>query len=149
MPKLFQVSSEPPHHGWLSLTLQSEGQSIFIDASDVPNNPVQDLIGALEEAALGRQAHVWWNLEPDGFFMDLCLRSNEISLRIESAPNGERKRGVCVFEATGTSQQILLPLWRFVREFQSHGYQEPHWPVTDYGRMAQIKKLLDALQDRK
>ena len=149
MSKQLLVTYEAPDHGWLSLTVQSEGQSVFIDASDVPNNPMQELIGALEDASRGREVYVWWNLEPDGFFMYLCPGSNEVSLRIESAPNSERERGICVLEVTGTRQQVLLPLWRFVREFQSHGYQEPHWPVTDYGRMAEIKKNLEAPQDFK
>ena len=63
------VTYEPPEHGWVKLRLTIVDREIEIDASDVPNNPVQELAVAVREMSEGRNASVWWHLEPRWFVM--------------------------------------------------------------------------------
>lgn len=48
---LLDISHLPPTHGWLTVTFVTEDSTVEVDASDVPNNPLQDLVAALEDLA--------------------------------------------------------------------------------------------------
>jgi len=140
--RLLRLAHSAPSHGWLSVNLATDDKQVEIDASDVPNNPIQDLIAALELAARGDESFVWWNLEPHGYYMYFTPEGGAVKLRLEFAEYSERARGVSVLALSGTPAQILLPFWRFIREFQSHGYLEPHWPSVDYSRVGHIKEFI-------
>ena len=133
---------EPPSHGWLQLQLDVEGRTVGIDASDVPNNPIQELVEAIERAATGEKSCVWWHLEPDGYFMHFAPAEKEIELRLEFAPRSERSRSQAILSFQGGRAEVLLPFWRFLREFQSHSYAEPHWPGVNYDRLLAIKAAI-------
>ncbi len=136
------LAHAPPTHGWLTLTVTVNGTVVEIDASDVPNNPIEDLLAGLELAANGGAARIWWHLEPDGYFMCFTPCGNEIHFELEFAAESRVSRAKKNVEIKGSAAQILLPFWRFVREFQSHGYVEPHWPSTDYSRIDVVKKRI-------
>jgi len=136
------IRHKPPSHGWLQLELSVEGQSVGIDASGVPNNPIQELVEALEYAASGSESRVWWHLEPDGYFMHFIPVGKEIEFRLEFAPRSERSRSRAILSFQGGRAEVLLPFWRFLREFQSHSYVEPHWPSVSYERILAIKAAI-------
>ncbi len=144
MIPVIQIGYQPAHHGWLDLRLTVNGQVLEIDASDVPNNPVQELVSALELSSAGTPASVWWHLEPAGYFMHFTPEGETMTLRIDFSNNSKPAHAQTVLKATGRREHILMPFWRFVREFQSRGFQEPHWPETDYSRMADIKLQIKA-----
>ncbi len=133
------MSYEPPSHGWLKLTIFVNEQAIEIDASDVPNNPVEELLSALELVANGVPSCVWWHLEPDGYFMYFLPVADNIHLKIVFAPDSVSAQGTTIAEISDTPANVLLPFWRFVREFQTHNFREPHWPDTDFSRLLAVK----------
>ncbi len=141
--RTIRLSHEAPSHGWLTLQLVASGHNIEIDTSYVPNNPVQELISAIHSAAGGVMASVWFNLEPDGYYLHLEPIGDRIRLRLDYAPESERSRSRKVMELEGERRGILLPLWRFVRDFQSRGYAEPHWPDVDYRDVDAIKARIE------
>lgn len=144
-----RISYAPPSHGWLTLTVSVNEQAVEIDASDVPNNPVEDLLSALELAANGVPSSVWWHLEPAGYFMYFTPINGSIHFKIEYVAHSEQAQGKSVVEISGSPAQILLPFWRFVREFQTHEFEEPHWPVIDWNRILAVKDsiLLPCVSD--
>ncbi len=129
----------PPSHGWLMLRLTVDGQMVKIVASDVPNNPMHDLANAIEQAAQGERSMVWWHLEPDGYFMKFVPIGHELEFRLEFATNSDRSRIRTIFLTRDGREKMLMFFWRFLREFQSHAYREPHWRLTDVSRMRAIK----------
>lgn len=137
------IRYQPPSNGWLTLRLSAEGRSIEIDASDVPNNPIQALVDALDSAAAGTPSRVWWNQEPSGYLMSFVpLGSefgNEMEFRLEFSHHGEHSPSHVALALRGGRSEVLLPFWRFLREFQSHAYAEPHWPSVNYERLLLIK----------
>jgi hypothetical protein len=137
-----RIQHTPPSHGWLSLQLSVGDRHVSIDASDVPNNPVQELVDALDLAASGASAQVWWHLEPDGWFMSFEPDGDDVRLQLDFAPHSERSRAQPALRLRGPRAEILLPFWRFLRDFQSRAYPEPHWPAVDYRRMPAIKNRL-------
>lgn len=137
-----RIAYTPPIHGWLPITLTLDGKTFDIDASDVPNNPVEILIDALESIARGRASSVWWHMEPASYFMYFEPVRGEVRFRLAYGADGDARRAqeVCVIE--GGSGEILMPFWRFLREFQSQAFAEPHWPDIAYSRLSEIKRLL-------
>jgi hypothetical protein len=41
-----------------------------------------------------------------------------------------------VVASNGTKEQVLLPIWRALRKFESFNATETHWPPVDYSRLA-------------
>lgn len=140
--KTIRLSHRAPSHGWLALQLVADGHSFEIDASDVPNNQVQDLISALYSAAGGAEAVVWLHLEPDGYFMHFQPVGENIRFRLDYATESDRSRSRDIFIIESSREDMLLPFWRFLRNFQSRKYAEPHWPDVDYRDMDSIKKRI-------
>ncbi len=141
MPHI-NVKCNPPSHGWLTLELNVDDHTIEIAASDVPNNPIQELLFALDSAAHGMEASVWWNLEPDGYFMRFTPVGPEVEFALDFASRSERAQAKPVLSTRGSRRTVLLPFWRLVRDFQSCSYQEPHWPSVNYERIHAIKSSL-------
>jgi hypothetical protein len=136
------IQYEPPSHGWLPLQIRVDGRGVSMDSSDVPNNPIQELIEALGQAAAGSESCVWWNLEPDGYFMRFIPVGNEIEFRLEFSPNSERGRSQVVLSVQDARPKVLLPFWRFLRDFQARSFAEPHWPPVSYERIFAIKEAI-------
>ena len=143
MPPI-HIHCEPPSHGWLTLQLRVGDRCIEIDASDVPNNPVQDLADALDLAARGLRGQVWWNLEPDGYFMSFEPVGDALRFQLDFAPCSERRSATTVLAFQGARSETLLPFWRFLRAFQSRAYAASDWPAVNYERLPAIKTNLDA-----
>jgi hypothetical protein len=137
-----KIRHQSPTHGWLLLRLSVEDHSVQIDASDVPNNPIQDLIEAVEQAATGTESIVWWHLEPHGYFMHFTPVGHEIEFRLEYAPRSDKSRSQAVLSVQSGRTEILLPFWRFLRDFQSRAYSEPHWPEVNFERLTAIKAAI-------
>jgi len=137
-----RIQHTPPSHGWVSLRLSVGDQSVAIDASDVPNNPIQDLVDAIDLVACGVHSQVWWHLEPDGYFMRFEPIGNDVLFRLDFAPRSERRLAEPVLSLRGSRAEVLLPFFRFLREFQSHAYREPHWPEVHYERLFAVKAQL-------
>jgi len=144
---LIELRFDPPSHGWLTLRLTAADKTVVIDASDVPNNPLQELIAALEAAASGMESSVWWHLEPDGYFMNFKPVGSETQFNLEFATRSERRLSETIVSVSGSKAGVLLPFWRFLRDFQSRTYQEPNWPNLDYSRMQVIKAGIGAASE--
>ncbi|RSZ60744.1 hypothetical protein HF313_18405 [Massilia atriviolacea] len=134
-----KISHQPPRHGWMAVTLSVGAQVVEIDASDVPNNPVADLLEAIDLAAHGTPSRVWWHLEPDGYFMYFTPQGGAVHFRIDFAHDSDAARAQTVAQASGSRAQVLLPFWRFVRKVQSLAYAQPHWPPAGFERIEVVK----------
>jgi hypothetical protein len=129
----------------MTLSLRVGEQRIEFVASDVPNNPIQELADALDLAVRGIHAQVWWHLEPYGYFMRFEPVGDEVFFQLDFALCSKRKSATPVLTFRGTRAEVLLPFWRFLREFQSHAYTEPHWPSVRYENLPAIKAKLEDL----
>jgi hypothetical protein len=59
------------------------------------------------------------------------------------AEDSDQSRASVALAFEGAPRDVLLPCWRFLREFQSCGYSEPHWPVIAGGRLVEIRQRID------
>ena len=140
----FKLALEEPRHGWLRVQASSESGTVEFIASDVPNNPVQDLVSAVGLALREEESSVWWNLEPDGYYFEFTPFESNIHFCISFAHNSARDRRQEVLSLVGTKQEVLLPIWRALRRFESLDTREPHWPPGEYSQLISIGNSLHA-----
>jgi hypothetical protein len=136
----------PPKHGWLTFYVGVDEHTVEIDASDVPNNPIQNLLDAIRRVSQGENARVWWHLEPGWYVFDFEHRGHDLVFRIalvNDTISGYRETMVASIETTPSD--VLLPLWRFLRRFQSEHHREPHWPEVDYRDIDRIGGRIKSL----
>jgi len=139
---MFRISLANPEQGWVPVRVEIGAEVFEFVGSDVPNNPIQELVDALAKAAKGLEATVWWHLEPDGYYFKLepSARGMRFHLLIARGSK-ESAKSVCA-SAEGSKEEILLPIWRSLRRFQSLGVIEPDWPPVQFKALEGLKVLL-------
>ncbi|UWR11997.1 hypothetical protein [Sulfitobacter mediterraneus] len=116
-----------------------------IEVSDVPQNPVDNLVTGLGRAMDGLESETWLNLEPASYYLIFTPGSGQdICFNIEFADQDtqQRKRRTTVLELRGNREEIILPFWRAVKEFESHSHSERAWPKTDGAALAMLEKTI-------
>lgn len=131
------VTYEPPEHGWVKLRLTIVDREIEIDASDVPNNPVQELAVAVREMSEGRNASVWWHLEPEWYFMSFKHALGGIRLEIERPQSPDDETSTQAIVAYSGSD-VIRPFLNFLQDFRSREFSEDDWPEVDWRPLDQL-----------
>jgi hypothetical protein len=125
-----ELSYEPPAHGWIKLRLTIFDQEIEIDASDVPNDPVQQSVVAVRAMSEGRDASVWWHLEPEWYVMRFKHTLGGIRLDIERCQSPDETSKQSIFACSGVD--VMAPFLGFLRDFRSRNFSEDDWPKVDW-----------------
>jgi hypothetical protein len=137
----FRIRFGNPHHGWLPVLIAFADRELEFEASDVPNNCIENLVDALFVAARNAESEVWWSLEPAAYHFGFFPNGDLIELKISHC-NDFRGRKVEVLTVQGTKSELLLSLWRSIRHFQSLNAVEPHWPPVRYGDLELLKQKI-------
>lgn len=137
-----KVEFGQPEHGWLHVDMQLGNFKLKFEASDVPINPIDQLISAIREITKGSKAEVWWHLEPAGYYLcfDKLDRIYKLAILFEEADKNSKE---IVFQTEGSYQNLIMPFYRAIKKFVSLAYDEPHWPKTEE---IEIKKLTDLVK---
>jgi hypothetical protein len=138
----FRISLEKPEHGWVPVRVEIGAEVFEFDGSDVPNNSIQELVDALSKSARGLEATVWWHLEPDGYYFKLEPSARGMQFHLQFANGSKESTKTLCASAEGSREEILLPIWRSLRRFQSLGATEPHWPPVEFKALEGLKVLL-------
>jgi len=118
----FNVFFDNPEHGWLPVTMQFNGEELELDVSDVPVNPICELISALLDISESRSKKITWFLEPveceltftvtgDFTTLELSLNDKSLDYSIEIETN-----------------VMLLTFWRALRKFETFEVKD-HWEI--------------------
>jgi hypothetical protein len=119
-----------PEHGWLPVDMRHGDFELNFEASDVPINPIDQLISGIRQITKGISTEVWWHLEPAGYYFDFDIKGDEYNLRISFAKN-DRADKELVYETQGKFEDIIMPFYRSIKSFFTQTIEEPHWPKTD------------------
>ena len=134
-----------PHHGWLPVKVTIGDFTLEFEASDVPVNPVDLLSASLLRALNGLESEVWWHLEPASYYFTFTpIEAGQYLLAISYADShSDVEVRHEKLKVSGSKDEVIVPFWRAIREFVSHSYQEPHWPLTyDF----ELEKLSSAIK---
>lgn len=140
---LLDISHSPPEHGWLTVSFIAPDSTVLVDASDALNNPIQDLVSALEAASLGQPSSVRWFLEPGAYVLELEPTGEDIAIRLTLCQSLEGNDGVRELELIGPRASILAPIYRFLRKIEAENYPTSAWPRTNFDRLGIIERRLD------
>lgn len=131
-----------PKNGWVEVHLSIGGNSIEFYASDVPNNPVQQLVDALALSAKGLEATVWWHLEPDGYYFKFSPLQLQVQFQCSFASASKESSQSEVALVVASKEEVLLPVWRALRSFQSFCPDEHDWPSVNFEGLEKIREVL-------
>lgn len=119
-------------HGWLPATLEVDGERLFFDVSYLPYDFVGELAAALSGVLDG----------PGEYVARICEEPAEHDWRFRSFPpsavvfevvtyrDGRGGRGEVEARVRGAPLDIVLPLWRGLRELAGRARKEgwnSHW----------------------
>lgn len=135
-----------PEHGWVRVELVHNATEICFESSAVPNNPISELISAVELALHGRNASIWWNLEPAGYYFNFIIENSELILDVRYSSTSNEPEAQSVLNLRGNPQEILIHFWRALRKFESFSYEKYHWPFIEFGSLRSIEIELKRLK---
>lgn len=78
-----------PEHGWVAVKVELAGTCLEFLASEVPNDPIEGLVDAIRTTA-GREASLWWHLEPDGWIFEFSPTPQGVRLQALYAEQSNR-----------------------------------------------------------
>jgi len=82
-----------PHHGWLPVTFRAGSVNLEIEASDVLNNPLDELYNSIKRLLEHKTGEVTWWLEPYTYFFYFERTGpKDFRLTISEADDIEGKR---------------------------------------------------------
>jgi len=126
--------------GWLPITITTPKASIDIDASDVPIDPIGELIKAVENSCIyGQKSEAWLHLEPHFYKISFTPESNQVKLSVSfieirqsiTSPGNEEKREREDLSYSCHQQKLLTAFWRGLKEFSSR----VSWYRNDVARL--------------
>lgn len=136
-----------PEHGWLPLVLEYGVFQLELEASDVPQDPMQQLCDALIQLNKGiaQPDQVIWHLEPHCYYLQLEMVDDGYKIQILESVNLDSPVTV-VQVIYGTFETLVLPFYCSLKDFDAKAHQPPHWEELDPER---IKLLTDLIKDKK
>lgn len=126
---LIFMSLGMPRHGWLPVFFRAKDFQIEFDASDVLNNPVEELYkAAFRLGESGSQVVAWW-LEPAAYLFEFEREGDVITLRImeKSHLHGDESIKKLLHSVTGSDMEILGPVRTALKEFLPLKHEETDW----------------------
>lgn len=117
-----------PHHGWLPVKFSAGTVNLEFDASDVVNDPLNELYISLRRLIEHKTGEVTWWLEPYTYFFYFERTGpDEFRLTISEADDIEGKRELLTV-LDGSYKQMLAPMRKALLKFCDFDYEETHWP---------------------
>lgn len=128
-----------PEHGWLPVYIRQGEFSLEFIASDVPLNPIEQLISLLRLLQRGISGEIWWHLEPAGYYFSFDKQDKLYQFSISFAENESATKDL-IFETEGSFGNIILPFYRALKKFFTQSFDELHWPRTE---QVEIEKIIN------
>lgn len=141
----FKLSFAKPQNGWLPTTLEVDCKIIEFCASDVPNNPIEELIYCLSRTLNNIESSVWWHLEPAGYFFYFKPDNDRLQFIVTFSKDSNKLKQDEVITILYEPKDILLPLWRGLKMFTSYNPCKPDWCETSLSQLTNLGKRIKAL----
>ncbi|GAA4273641.1 hypothetical protein U6A24_18270 [Aquimarina gracilis] len=133
-----------PENGWLFTKFQWEDFRLEMDLSNVPADPIAQLCDALIEINSGMRIpiRILWSLESYHYYFQLEQKKDIYKVIIFKSDTIQSRPLEVVKEFEGDYDQIILPLYRAVKKFNSYSYSKPHWEEMDSKRILKLTNLI-------
>lgn len=124
----FDISIDKPEHGWLPVRITMRGESFGFAASDVLNNPVQEMVDGVATLERGEPLKITWWLEPAVYELTTMAEGEGLRLSLHFGPYMDDERREVVASVEVQRESLVAVLKRNCARFKSFGVEEPHWP---------------------
>lgn len=121
---MLKIEFEAPEHGWMPVKIIYQDTEEYFDVSDVPIDPISQLMQVLDSAITGGGGEVWWHLEPAGYYLNLHAENSKFSVKLEYSVNSMKPTRETIFEYVGDFQETIIPIWRSLSKLQSYNWAE-------------------------
>lgn len=130
MNRLFSILLGTPEHGWLPVKFHYNDFHLDFAASDVLNDPTEELYNAVTKLQDNEVKRTTWWLEPGAYFFDFERKGQIITLTIIETDDLHDKAADSkqLITITGDEKVIIEPFRIVLRQFISRTYEENHWP---------------------
>ncbi len=117
-----------PKHGWLPVIFHHRKFHLDFEASDVLNDPTEELIEAITNQS-GIKRVTWW-LEPAAYYFEIEKNEQNVTLTIIETDdiNNESAEEKLLIKIIGSEKEIIEPILNSLKQFSSKEYEEIHWP---------------------
>lgn len=141
MDKSVNVKIGTPSHGWLPIDFYYDELRLDIHASDVLNDPIEEIYKTIVRLREGKTGQIICWLEPAAYYFYFETKDNVYTLTISEADDiddVEDNRKI-IKVITGNYKQIVTPFKKALIEFCSKTYEEEQWPYTlDKNKLIQL-----------
>jgi hypothetical protein len=130
MDNLISVTFGIPKHGWLPVKFQDQDFQLDFDASDVLNDPIEELYDAITKIQDNECRQITWWLEPGAYFFDIEKQGRNITLIIRETVDlhNDKAEKEVIHTISGDDSRIIKPLQDALKTFCSFPYDEDQWP---------------------
>jgi hypothetical protein len=149
MSNRLKVKFSDTSKGWIPISVSVGDKNVEIEASDIPKDPVTELISEIEncflrntesEAWLHLEPHFYkWHFSPDGDYVELKLYFAELR-RSRTMPGNDELKETLELKYRGSHNELLLTLWRALKEFVSRGGEYGNALSSIESRVDEIKR---------
>jgi len=140
MKDSIKVSFGKPDHGWLPVNFEYNDFVLNIEASDVLNDPTEELYNVVTKSEDNLQKRITWWLEPAAVFFDF-EKSGKIYTLIISQTKNLHSNSETLFlkKIVGDKEKIIEPFRFALKQFLTQAYEETNWPyIFDKNKIANL-----------
>lgn len=134
-----------PEHGWLPVKIAFNEFRLAFEASDVPANPMDQLISSVRSVIKGIKTEVWWHSEPQGYYLELEKFSDDYTLTISLAKSEDSDRET-IFKVNGSYNSLIMPIYRAIKKLADKKHDPQNWHTID---KTELEKLTGLVKEEK
>ncbi len=132
-----------PHAGWVPVKLHHLKHNFQFEGSVVPNNPIEELMSAIILICDGvtKTSQITWNLEPYCYYFQFEKDDDNYMLSVSESDDFQGPQKL-THKIKGTFDQIILPIYRALRNFETYEFSDRAWPEIKKERSMKMKLLV-------
>lgn len=111
------------------------GEVFEFSASDVLNNPAQEMVDGVSAVERGEALRITWWLEPSVYELTTIPEGNNLRVHLHFGEHFESKHRELVGTVLVQREDFLTVLSRSNVRFSSFRVADPHWPEVLDGRL--------------
>jgi hypothetical protein len=121
-----------PEHGWLPVDFRFKDFHLDFAASDVLNDPIEELYDVVTNLQDNELKRITFWLEPGAYFFEFERTGKGISVTIIQTEDIHNESAIKSILRTiiGNDKEIIEPFRTELKHFSLQIYEENHWPYN-------------------
>jgi len=123
------ISLGTPDYGWLPVDFRYKDFQIDFDASNVLNDPIEEINYAITQLQDNETKRITFWLEAPAYFFDITKKGNNFILAISYFDDlfDKIKEPNLLQTINGSESEIIEPLRSALKRFETLTYDKQHW----------------------